>query len=223
MPPSPQLDLPGFNLSGTQPGEHIKDVRARCYFLPVTRRLLDIAVCVGLVVISGCSGGTKSGTTPAVTEADLLAAPVPSLCKHDAGKLVDGKLPPDGHLGDVRIATHADGQDAGRPMMAFGDLTADGVDDGAFVTQCGAGGVPWPATIQAYTAGPSYLGGVDLSTLTHGREVVKSIGVADQTLRVIWMTNGPNDAQCCPTVEMQGVFKPEHGVLKEVSTTKLSG
>jgi hypothetical protein len=41
----------------------------------------------------------------AVTLQDLLFAPVPGLCQHDPGNLVNGQLPPqDSHPGQVMIA-----------------------------------------------------------------------------------------------------------------------
>ena len=41
----------------------------------------------------------------AVTLQDLLFAPVPGLCQHDPGNLVNGQLPPqDSHRGEVMIA-----------------------------------------------------------------------------------------------------------------------
>lgn len=177
-----------------------------------------------LLALSGCHAtGMAPGEATGLTERDLLNAPVPSLCEHDPGTLVDGTLPDDGHPGEVHIATYMKGDEAGKSMMAFGDLTGDGVDDGAFVTNCGAGGVGWPATVQAYTAGPTHLGGIDLGSVTQGRELVESVGITEGTVRIIWLTNGPDDPACCPTIEMQGVFRPDNGTLKSESVTKVSG
>src|ERR1700754_2427405 len=98
----------------------------------------------------------------AVTLQDLLFAPVPGLCQHDAGNLVNGQLPQqDSHHGEVMIAkgtTESDNSYKG----AFGNLTGDGNTDAAMVTDCNAGGVPWSETVQLYTAGPARLGGVNL-------------------------------------------------------------
>ena len=139
----------------------------------------------------------------AVKLADLLSAPVPELCKHEPGNLVNGQLPnQDPHRGEVRVARN--GYPDGDYWIAFGDLTGDGVDDGALVTECSAGGVPWPATVQLYTAGPTRLGGVDLSDLTHGREVVTGLSIADGIAHVSWLTQGPGDGECCGTVHMTG-------------------
>jgi hypothetical protein len=140
-----------------------------------------------------------------VTLNDLLSAPVPSLCKHAPGTLVNGKLPvQDPSTGQVTVAQRHSANTSDDYFVAFGDLNGDGTNDGALVTVCSAGGVPWPETVQLYTAGPTWLGGVDLGELTHGREVVKDLTISNGAAHVTWMTNGPNDAMCCPTVQMKG-------------------
>jgi hypothetical protein len=134
---------------------------------------------------------------------DLLSAPVPELCKHQPGNLVNGQLPNQNpQFGHVNIAKHSEPSNG--YWVAFGDLNGDGVDDGALVTACSAGGVPWPATVQLYTAGPTRLGGVDLSDLTHGREVVTGLSIADGVVHVSWITQGPGEPECCGTVQMTG-------------------
>jgi len=163
---------------------------------------------IAAVMVAGCTSPTGSPTTSAVPSAaveldDLLSAPVPELCKHQPGNLVNGQLPDqDPRYGHVGLAKRPD--PSKEYWVAFGDLTGDGVDDGALVTACSAGGVPWPATVQLYTAGPTRLGGVDLSDLTHGREVVTGLSIADGVVHMSWLTQGPNDAACCGTVHMAG-------------------
>ena len=130
--------------------------------------------------------GDRSG---AVTFVDLLRAPVPTLCQHDPGNLAGGHLPPqDGHPGDVGIALN---YTTGAYKVAFGDLTDSGTGDAAMAIDCGAGGVPWPETVQLYTAGPTRdaagptrLGGVDLGDVNQGKSVTDlsiSGGVAHVT------------------------------------------
>jgi hypothetical protein len=155
---------------------------------------LALTAVAAIALAAGCASSTHSAaerhsstptaapaTTPAAMPAaavkldDLLSAPVPELCKHEPGNLVNG------------------------------ELTGDGVVDGALVTACSAGGVPWPATVQLYSSGPTRLGGVDLSDLTHGgRETVTGLSIADGVVHVSWRTQGPNDAECCGTVLMAG-------------------
>jgi hypothetical protein len=161
-----------------------------------------------ITLTAGCAsppGSTveQHTSTPvaAVTLSDLLSAPVPSLCKHEPGNLVNGQLPnQDPRFGLVGVAKKQQAD----YWVTFGDLTGDGVDDGALVTACSAGGVPWPATVQLYSAGPTRLGGVDLSDVTHGREVVTGLSIADGVVHVSWITQGPHDAECCGTVHMAG-------------------
>ncbi|MBE1550703.1 hypothetical protein GGC64_004743 [Mycobacterium sp. OAS707] len=144
---------------------------------------------------------TAAPSVAAVQLADLLSAPVPELCEHEPGNLVNGQLPnQDPHNGQVRVARK--GYPDGDYWVAFGDLTGDGVEDGALVTECSAGGVPWAATVQLYAGGPTRLGGVDLSDLTHGREVVTGLSIADGIAHVSWLTQGPDDPECCGTVRM---------------------
>jgi hypothetical protein len=143
----------------------------------------------------------------AVTFDDLMRAPVPALCEHDPGNLRNAELPPqDGHRGDVKIALN---YNTGAYKVAFGDLTG-GAGDAAMVTDCSAGGVPWGETVQLYTAGPqpdiagpTRLGGIDLTDLSHGgSEIVTDLSISDGVAHVTWMTTGPGDAACCATVKM---------------------
>jgi hypothetical protein len=143
----------------------------------------------------------------AVTFEYLQRAPVPALCEHDPGELRGGQLPPqEGHPGNVGIALN---YDTGAYKVAFGDLTGGG-GDAAMVIHCNAGGVGWPETVQLYTAGPQLsiagptrLGGIDLSDLTHGgREIVTDLSISDGVAHVTWLASGPNDGMCCPSVKM---------------------
>jgi hypothetical protein len=167
-------------------------------------------ICLTSAMTLGLFGAATSNADPAspvpvnpavsaVTLADLLSAPVPALCRHDPGNLVNGQLPPqDSHRGTVRIAKTADDN----YKVAFGNLTGGDDTDAALVTDCSAGGVPWPETVQLYAAGPVRLGGVDLSDLTHSREVVTDLAINDGVAHVTWLANGPDDAECCPSIKM---------------------
>jgi len=167
-----------------------------------------VAACAHTTEMSKAGPATPVPTpgSRAVTFDDLLRAPVPALCQHDPGNLVHGQLrPQDGHPGDVGIALN---YKTGAYKVAFGDLTG-GAGDAAMVIHCNAGGVGWPETVQLYTAGPQLdiagptrLGGIDLSDLTHSREIVTDLSISDGVAHVTWMANGPNDGACCPTVKM---------------------
>ncbi len=158
----------------------------------------------------------------AVTLQDLLAAPVPGLCQHDPGNLVNGQLPPqDSHRGQVMIAKRTTQSDNSY-KVAFGNLTGDGNTDGAMVTDCNAGGVPWSETVQLYAPGPARLGGVDLGDLTHSREVVTDLSITDGVAHVTWLANGPNDAECCPTIKMAADLRWDGSTVSAQNVRRLN-
>ncbi len=180
-------------------------------------RAVKLIGLLSAVAVTACAHTTEvSKTSPAttvptpgrgaVTFEYLQRAPVPALCEHDPGQLKNGQLPPQqGHPGNVGIALN---YNTGAYKVAFGDLTGSG-GDAAMVIHCTAGGVGWPETVQLYTAGPQVEtagprrpGGIDLSDLTHSREVVTDLSISDRVAHVTWMANGPNDGECCPTVKM---------------------
>jgi hypothetical protein len=198
------------------------DIRAAVSHRRGRLRAVKLICVLSAVVVAACAhttGISKAGpATPvpppgsrAVTFDDLLRAPVPALCQHDPGNLVNGKLPPQqGHPGDVRIALNST---TGAYKVAFGDLTG-GAGDAAMATDCSAGGVPWAETVQLYTggpqldiAGPTRLGGIDLGDLTHSREVVTDLSISDGVAHVTWMANGPNDPECCGTAKMMAELR----------------
>ena len=168
--------------------------------------LLSAVALTAFAHTTAMSNADPTTGSRAVTFEDLQRAPVPALCEHDPGQLRNGQLPPqEGHPGNVGIALN---YETGAYKVAFGDLTGGG-GDAAMVTDCNTVNVPWPETVQLYTAGPQLtttgpvrLGGIDLSDLTHSREVVTDLSISDRVAHVTWMANGPNDGECCPTVKM---------------------
>jgi len=89
-----------------------------------------------------------------LTAASLASAPVPSLCGHKPGRLVNGKLPGiPANQGIVHLA--------GGNLIALGDLTGDAIPDAAAVFTCNAGGVGHPDWIVFYGPGPTVLGAFD--------------------------------------------------------------
>lgn len=172
---------------------------------------LALTAAAASALIAGCTatdhqhGASPTATAAAVTVRDLLSAPVPELCRHEPGALVDGQLPhQDSAPGHVGIAEKPK-PDTGY-WMVLGDVTGDGVDDGALVTACDAGGAhSWPATVQLYSAGRTWLGGVDLGELTHGgNEVVTVLSIANGMVHVSWVTQGSHAAPCCGPGHMTG-------------------
>lgn len=94
-----------------------------------------------------------------VTINDLLSAPVPAVCTHEAGQLVNGAQPdiPANH-GSMELAWLHRGSKARTSFTALGDLNGDGIADAATLLNCFAGGVPWPQVIAFYSHGPTLLG-----------------------------------------------------------------
>lgn len=118
--------------------------------------------------------GALTGTAGArLTQADLLSAPVPSLCGHPAGRLVEGLLPGLA-AGVVWVFTDSSGAiPPGR--VAYGALGEDLSSGAAVAVYCDQGGVGWPEAVVLYRPGPTYLGHVVLSELAPGRQQVEEI------------------------------------------------
>ncbi|MRH93482.1 hypothetical protein GFY24_39790 [Nocardia sp. SYP-A9097] len=93
--------------------------------------------------------------------------------------------------------------------VAFGDVTGDGVDDGALVTECtSAEGAPyWAQTVQVYTVGAKYLGGVDLGHVTPNDDVVRELSIVDGKVEIHWLTPGPTDSKHDPRLRMVGSLR----------------
>lgn len=201
---------------------------------PRLRAMRSTAIAVALLaaqLASGCDthspGGNSATSSPHSSTAalkldDLMGAPVPSLCKHNSGNLVNGTLPlQDPSTGFVVIANKSNNDQT--PLVAFGDVNGDGVDDGALVTACTAGGVAWPATIQVYTAGPTRLGGVDLGEVTNGgREYVTDLSISGGLVHVSWVTTGPNEPECCGTVKVTGDIRVNGSTVAIENVRKLN-
>jgi hypothetical protein len=94
-----------------------------------------------------------------ITAKGLLSAPVPAVCTHKAGKLVNGAQPgiPANH-GSMQLAWLGRGARAKAALTAFGDLSSNRGGDAATVLDCNAGGVAWPQVIAFYSPGPTLLG-----------------------------------------------------------------
>jgi hypothetical protein len=177
---------------------------------------------ISAVVVGMVQPPVSHADAGAVTFNDLLSAPVPALCQHDAGNLVNGQLPPqDSHRGEVMIAKRND-EPGNNYKVAFGNLTGGDNTDAAMVTDCNAGGVPWPETVQLYTAGPILLGGVNLGDLTHSREVVTDLSIADGVTHVNWLANGPNDGECCPSIKMSADLRWDGSTVSAQNVRRLN-
>ena len=137
-----------------------------------------------------------------VTQADLLAAAVPSLCGHPAGTLVDGMLPgiPEGD-GVVWVFVDESGRiPAGR--VAYGQIGQEPGVGAAVAVYCDKGGVGWPEAVVLYGPGPTYLGHVVLSDLAPGRQSVESLSISRGVVHVRFLdTYAPAEVGCCGRVD----------------------
>jgi pimeloyl-ACP methyl ester carboxylesterase len=133
-----------------------------------------------------------------VSAADLAHAPVPSLCGHKPGTLVNGKLQgiPDNE-GVVQLAT-VGGYRPTREMVALGDLNGDGIGDAAAVFTCNRGGVGWPDWVVFYGPGPKVIGAFDMSSVVgDARGGTKHISFTGGKITVETLDARQYDAGCC--------------------------
>ncbi|MGW5455893.1 hypothetical protein [Nocardia sp. NPDC003979] len=169
-----------------------------------------------LLAIAGCGKSNDQATTPTepggarpVEHNDIMNAEVPSLCKHEPGRLVNGVLGlQDPRRGPVMIG-FTNGAEPGttRPHVAYGDLTGDGVDDAAVAMICTAGGVGWPPSVQLYTDGGARLGGVNMADFDYqesGRGSIETLEIRDRTVYMTWKGYRDNDSGCCPSLPLRG-------------------
>ena len=93
-----------------------------------------------------------------VTAQELLSAPVPASCEHQAGRL--GRRRPAGipaNHGQMQLAWLNSTLLSESVGTAFGDLNGDGTGNAATVLYCNAGGVAWPDVIAFYAQGQAGL------------------------------------------------------------------
>jgi pimeloyl-ACP methyl ester carboxylesterase len=142
-----------------------------------------------------------------VTARELLSAPVPAACDHNAGKLVKGELPGiPPNQGEMRLAWLGDQRGTSK-LVASGDLNADGNGDAATVLYCNAGGVSWPELIAFYTHGPKLLGFKDLGDINlPGNQpgenaMVYALRYVDGAVEVTWATQQKGDAAAWSTLD----------------------
>ncbi|MEO6469247.1 MAG: hypothetical protein ABIP21_09105 [Acidimicrobiia bacterium] len=96
---------------------------------------------------------------PPVAISQLVSAPVPSLCEHPAGQLVDGSLPGIPEIdGSVSI-------EMVDPPPMITDLNDDGTDELVAVANCNRGGVGWPNSLLVYGSGLTFLDEFKLADL----------------------------------------------------------
>lgn len=168
------------------------------------RTRLSAALVIPVLVLTGCerlSQGGEDGAGPApLTTAAMRAAPVPSLCQHPEGRLVDGSLPGlEPGMGGVVLDD-----------VQLQDLDDDGVDEAIATLTCSTGGNVGRSTVHVYRSGPTHVGLADLDD-DHDIEGpparnVDQVSVNAGVLLVQALERGEGDANCCPTFEVARRF-----------------
>lgn len=144
---------------------------------------------------------------PAITAEDMLAAPVPKLCGHPAGRLSDGQLDaPGDNDGGSQIAQYPDGSWQQLSFRAWqGD---DARQYAALVMDCNQGGVAWPPRVVFYSSGPTVLGQIDVADVVgDGRQAVVALeGVPGGVRLSLVNTYQKDEGGCCGTLDATADF-----------------
>ncbi len=170
--------------------------------------------------------------------ADLLSAPVPSLCEHPAGRLVDGALP--GIPANMGVVALSSARGQSPKTIAVGDLDGRPGDEIAATFNCNRGGVGWPATVLIYGPGPVLLSTVVLKDIVpdyNGRATIYDVTYQSGGVLIRWLTGQTGDLGCCSTMDAQAVVRlsgtklvvenvktfPEGPVVDRILTTITNG
>jgi len=170
--------------------------------LPSRNRLVrpsavwTLAVTLALLC-SGPAHARRSRQDPSVRQ--IYSAHVPSLCGHDGGDLVDGKLPGipvDRGFVELASLLGMRHQIAGGRLSGYrGRVIAAGVE-------CKQGGVPWPEYLEVYGRDARRIGGMDLGKLLPGEETsINRVVVRDGSISVEAIGGQRrDDPDCCGSV-----------------------
>ena len=179
------------------------------------RKLLfpSLLVVIGLSV-AACSGtgAAEPEATPSAEPgpvlADLLTAPVPSLCEHDEGTLEDGVLPGidevDGRvtLDPALVDELKDGAEESDKAIAAKDAAGD--DYLAAVMYCDQGGVAWPSRVVVWNDELQPVAVFEPEESTGGdREHVSSIEATKTGFHARWTAPNKYDASCCHQLSVE--------------------
>jgi len=178
---------------------------------------------------SSHAGRPSAGAS--ITASDLLSAPVPGICTHKAGKLVNGVQIgiPTMH-GFTQIAWLHEDVTQKAALTAFGDLDGNGTRDAATVLACTAGGVSWPQVIAFYSPGPILLGWASLSAFNlpgkqpGENDTVHRLTYRDGGVEVQWSTQQSGDPAARSSLDYTGLLRlsGHKTVVSElVATTEL--
>ena len=187
-----------------------------------------LLTCFLLISCTGAPGGNGASPIPTAVAVDLSRlpdAPVPSLCEHPAGNLVNGSLP---GLGDNegQVFLRLDALATAKNGTAS-DALAIGTDPSAAVAavvSCDQGGVNWPDTVVVWNDALDLVAWVDLRRTEGSRGYIHAIELSGTELRIKWTYAGDGDQMTSSgTYSAQGrVGIAEHGrhEPEEVSATR---
>lgn len=167
---------------------------------------------------------TTQSPVPPITLKDLANGYVTELCGGFSGFLVDGELDMSKQNAQAAAFTHlfswlsppaSEAFPPGTPVVAIGDLTGDGVDDGVSVTSCGSGGnASFAHTIHFYSAGEHVASYNLYSVNTTAVDPLIRASAAGMhefyirqgALHATWNASLFDDANCCPQAQVSAVF-----------------
>ena len=149
-----------------------------------------------------------------VTATDLLSAPVPAVCRHPAGKLVNGIQPGiPVNQGTMALAWLHGGAVAQAALTAFGNLSGNEPGDAATILNCNAGGVAWPQVIAFYSPGPTLLGWAYLTNFNSPgiqpgeNALARKITYRNGGIDIEWSTQEPGDPGAIESLEYSATLR----------------
>ncbi|MCB0111076.1 MAG: hypothetical protein KDE53_34380, partial [Caldilineaceae bacterium] len=96
--------------------------------------------------------------------------------------------------------------------VAYGDLNGDDVEDAAVVLESNTAGTGVFYELAVVTDEAGMLANV-ASILLGDRVDINDVAIVDEQIVVALLTQGPDDAQCCPTLAVEDIFALEDGIL----------
>jgi subtilisin family serine protease len=165
--------------------------------------------------------GDATETGHRITRADLLAAPIPSVCGMPPTHLVDGVHPDSDTFPDPgpAAAIFGHGVLTGAPeKVRKGDFTGDGVADGLIVVGCNqtSGSSYITSRVFAYASDGHFLGHVPVTGHVPPSWAPFEVGrtvIVDGTIRLQVRTFRPSDPHCCASVLTRLWFRWGNGAF----------
>ncbi|MDH3948318.1 MAG: META domain-containing protein [Gammaproteobacteria bacterium] len=105
-------------------------------------------------------------------------------------------------------------------LMVSGDMTGDGNDEAAVFLMASSGGSGSYTYLAIVTKnGSSYQ---NIATKNLGDRVqVRALRLAEGTLILDFITAGPDDAMCCPSLKMRNTYRLVAGQLKQITDKQM--